>query len=50
MAIDYLPYLFFVIINILLGASLMKQMALIEIVKNTKGMNLFYAELSKIIE
>lgn len=49
MSMDYLPYLFFVIINVILGSFLISQVALNDIVKNTKGINSFYVELSKII-
>lgn len=49
MAIDYLPYLFYVIINTLLGAFLMSQNALADIIKNTKGVQQFYPELVKMI-
>ena len=49
MSIDYLPYIFFVIINILLGSFLISQNALNDIIKNTKNINKFYIELSKLI-
>lgn len=49
LSIDYLPYIFFVIINILLGSFLISQAALNDIIKNIKGMNKFYVELSKLI-
>lgn len=49
LSIDYLPYVFFVIINVLLGSFLISQVALNDIIKNTKGMNKFYPELSKLV-
>lgn len=49
MSIDYLPYLFFVIINVMLGGFLVSQSVLSDIIKNTKGMNRFYSELTKLI-
>lgn len=49
MSLDYLPYVFFVIINIILGSFLISQTALNDIVKNTRGVNKFYVELSKTI-
>lgn len=49
MSIDYLPYLFFVIINILLSSFLISQVALNDVVKNTNGITKFYVELSKLI-
>lgn len=49
LSIDYLPYVFFVIINILLGSFLISQAALNDIIKNINGMQKFYPELAKII-
>lgn len=49
MSIDYLPYLFFVIVNILLGTFLISQTSLNDVVKNTEGITKFYSELSKLI-
>lgn len=49
LSIDYLPYIFFVIINILLGSFLISQAALNDIIKNMKGINKFYVELSKLV-
>ena len=49
LAIDYLPYTFFVIINVLLGSFLISQVSLNDIIKSTKGINSFYPELSKIV-
>lgn len=48
LSLDYLPYLFFVIINILLGGFIVSQNALSDLIKNTKNMNQFYRELSKL--
>ena len=49
MAIDYLPYLFYVIINTLLGAFLMSQTTLSDIIKNVKGIQGFYPELTRMV-
>ena len=49
LSIDYLPYVFFVVTNTLLGTFLVSQTALNDIIKNIKGMNKFYPELSKLI-
>ena len=49
MAMDYLPYVFFVIINIILSSFLISQTALNDLIKNIKGINKFYPELSKMI-
>lgn len=48
-SLDYLPYVFFVIINILLGSFLISQAALNDLIKNIRGMNKFYIELSKLV-
>lgn len=48
-ALDYLPYVFYVIINVLLSSFLISQVALNDIVKNTKGISKFYNELAKIV-
>lgn len=48
-AIDYLPYMFFMIINTLLGGFILNQTSLADIVKNQKMIKLFYPELTKII-
>lgn len=47
LSMDYLPYLFFVIINTILGSFLITQPSLNEIIKNTPNINKFYIELSK---
>lgn len=49
MAMDYLPYVFFVIINVILSSFLISQTALNDLIKNIKGINKFYPELSKMI-
>lgn len=49
LSIDYLPYIFFVIINIILGSFLISQTALNDVIKNIDGINRFYVELSKLI-
>jgi hypothetical protein len=49
LSIDYLPYLFFVIINVILASFLISQGAISDIVKNTRGINKFYPELAKIL-
>lgn len=48
LSIDYLPYLFFVISNTLLGAFIVSQNSLSDIVKDTKGINVYYQELSRL--
>lgn len=49
LAIDYLPYVFFVIINMLLGGFLVNQGSLNDIIKETPMANKFYAELTKLV-
>lgn len=49
MSIDYLPYVFFVITNTILGSFLISKNPLSDIVKSTKGINKFYVELAKIL-
>lgn len=48
LAIDSFPYLYYTIINVLLGAFLVNVTGLSEIVKNAPGMNQFYAEISRV--
>jgi hypothetical protein len=48
-SVDYLPYLFFVITNVILSTFLIGQAALSDIIKNTKNIGKFYPELSKLI-
>lgn len=47
LSMDYLPYLFFVIISIRLGSFLVSQNSLSDIIKNAKGINNFHNELAK---
>lgn len=49
LSIDTLPYLYFVIINVLLGSFLVNVPTLSDMIKNTKQINLFYAEIKKTI-
>lgn len=49
LSIDYLPYLFFVITNTILGSFLISTGALNDLVKNIPNMKKFYPELSKTI-
>lgn len=48
-SLDYLPYVFYVVISVLLGSFLVSQNALNDIVKTTKGINKMYNELAKIL-
>lgn len=48
LAIDSFPYLYYTIINVLLGSFLINVTGLSEIVKNTSGISQFYAEISRI--
>lgn len=48
LAIDSFPYLYYTIINVLLGSFLVNVSGLSEIVKNTSGISHFYAEISRI--
>lgn len=49
MAIDYLPYVFFVISNILIGGFLVNQSSLNDIVRETKDIRRYYTELVKLM-
>lgn len=49
LSLDTIPYLIYVINNVLLGGFLVNVVSLSEMIKNTKGINLYYPELSKII-
>lgn len=49
LSIDAVPYMFYIVINVLLGGFLINVQTLSDMIKNTKGIHLFYAELSKII-
>lgn len=48
-AIDYLPYLFYVVINTVLGGYLLSQTALSDIIRNNKLVKQFYPEIAKLI-
>lgn len=48
LAIDSFPYLYYTIINVLLGSFLVNVTGLSEIVKNTSGITQFYAEISRV--
>ena len=48
LSVDYLPYLFFVTENTLLGSFLVNQTNLSDIAKNIKDVRRFYPELTKI--
>lgn len=49
LSIDAVPYMYYIVINVLLGGFLINVQTLSDMIKNTKGIHLFYAELSKII-
>ena len=49
LSLDYLPYVFFVIVNVLIGSFLIAQPALADVIKNVKNINKFYVELSRIL-
>lgn len=49
MSVDAFPYLYYVILNTLLGGFLVNVPTMSEIIKNTKGIHLFYSEISKIV-
>lgn len=49
MSVDAFPYLYYVIVNTLLGGFLVNVPTMSEIIKNTKGIQLFYSEISKIV-
>lgn len=49
LAMDYLPYLFYVIINTVLGGFLVNQTTLSDIIKNNKEIRNFYPELRKLL-
>lgn len=49
MGIDAFPYLYYIVINGLLGAFLINTTRISDIVKNTKGINTFYSEMLKIV-
>jgi len=49
LSIDYLPYVFFVIANVVMSTFLVSQTALNDIIKNTKNINRFYSELARVM-
>lgn len=49
LSVDTFPYLYFVVINVLLGSFLINTPTISDMVKTTKQINLFYAEIKKII-
>ena len=49
LAIDYLPYLFFIIINTMLGGFLVSRPSISDIIKSTPQATKFYAELTKLV-
>ncbi len=49
LSVDAVPYLYLVIINVLLGAFLVNTTTLNDMIKNTKQINLFYPEIKKTI-
>lgn len=49
LSIDYLPYVFFVITNVVMSTFLASQTALNDIIKNTKNINRFYSELARVM-
>lgn len=49
LAMDYLPYVIFVVINMLLGGFIVSQGSLNDIIKNTPMVNKFYPELTKLV-
>lgn len=48
LGIDAFPYLYFMVINGFLGCFLVNTTKISDIIKNTKGMNVFYSEILKI--
>ena len=49
LGLDTIPYLIYIINNVLLGGFLVNVVSLSDMIKNTKGINLYYPELSKIV-
>ena len=49
LSIDYLPYMFLIMINTLLGTFIVNQPSISDIVKNTPGATKFHSELVKMI-
>lgn len=48
LSIDSFPYLYYVIINVILGAFLVNVTGLNDLIKNTNGISQFYAEISRV--
>lgn len=48
-SIDCLPYFIYVMIATFIGSFIVNQPIINDIIKNTKGSNIFYSELSKIV-
>lgn len=48
LSMDYLPYLFFVVINMRLGSFIVSKGSLSDLIKDTKGINNFHNELAKL--
>ena len=49
LGLDVLPYFLFIISSSLLGSFIANQPVIYEILKNTKGINYYYNELSKFL-
>lgn len=49
LGMDVFPYFLFAMTSSMLGSFIVNQPVIYEILKNTKGMNYFYAELSKFL-
>ena len=49
LSMDTLPYFLFTVAAVYCGSFIVNQPALNDIIKNTKGANIFYSELSKIL-
>lgn len=49
LGLDAFPYMIYIINNVLLGGFLINVATLSELVKNVKGINLYYPELAKIL-
>ena len=49
LGLDTVPYMIYIINNVLLGGFLINVATLSDMIKNTKGINLYYPELSKIL-
>jgi hypothetical protein len=49
LAIDSFPYIYYCIANVLLGGFLINSTAMMEFIKNTRGINTLYSEIIRII-